>query len=102
MRQSNLPAWLGAIITNVTAALSSNEIAQLILYILGIASAVFSLCWNLWTWYKQAKKDGKITDDEVKDLADKVGDGVKQIADSIDAKKGGSKNGPDGDDQETH
>lgn len=101
MKQSNLPAWLGAIITNATAALSSNEVAQLILYILGIASAVFSLCWNVWTWIKASKKDGKITDDEVKDLADKVGDGVKQIADSID-KKGGSKDGPDGEDQKTH
>ena len=101
MKQSNLPAWLGVIITNVTAALSSNEIAQLILYILGIASAVFSLCWNIWTWVKQAKKDGLITDAEVKDLADNVGDGVKQIADSID-KKGDSKNGSDGNDQETH
>lgn len=102
MKQSNLPAWLGVVITNVTAALSSNEIAQLILYILGIASAVFSLAWNIWTWAKEAKKDGKITDDEVKDLADKVGEGVKQIADSIDAKKGDSKNGSDGNDQETH
>lgn len=102
MKPNNLPAWLGAILTNIIATLSTDEVAQLILYILGIASAVFSLAWNIWTWAKEAKKDGKITDDEVKDLADKVGDGVKQIAGSIDAKKGGSKNGPNGDDQETH
>lgn len=101
MKTNNLPAWLGAILTNITAALSTNEVAQLILYILGIASAVFSLVWNIWTWAKEARKDGKITDDEVKDLADKVGDGVTKIADSID-KKGGPKNGSDGDDQKAH
>lgn len=100
MKFNNAPAWVASILTDITAALSADEVAQLILYILGIASAVFSLAWNVWTWAKEARKDGKITDEEVKGLADKVGDGVTKIAESIDKK--GDKHGPNGDDQNTH
>lgn len=84
MKENNIPSWIASAFTTVTAAMSTNdETAQLILYILGIVSALFSLSWNLWKWYKEAKKDGKIDDKEMEDLKKTVGDGAKEIGDAV-------------------
>lgn len=83
MKDNNIPSWVASAFTAVTAAMSTNETAQLILYILGIVSALFSLSWNLWKWYKDAKKDGKIDDKEMDDLKKTVDDGAKEIGDAV-------------------
>ena len=83
MKDNNIPSWVASAFTTVTATMSTNETAQLILYILGIVSALFSLSWNLWKWHKDAKKDGKIDDEEMEDLKKTVGDGAKEIGDAV-------------------
>lgn len=83
MKDNNIPSWVASALTTVTAAMSTNETAQLILYILGIVSALFSLSWNIWKWYKDAKKDGKIDDKEMEDLKKTVDDGAKEIGDAV-------------------
>lgn len=83
MKDNNIPSWVASAFTTVTAAMSTNETAQLILYILGIVSALFSLSWNLWKWYKDAKKDGKIDEKEMEDLKKTVDDGAKEIGDAV-------------------
>lgn len=80
-------SWVGNVITIVCASLVSTEVAQLILYILGILGALFSLFINIYTWYKKTKADGKITKDEVKDLSDTINDGVKDIIDKTKGDK---------------
>lgn len=83
MSYSNWPSWVANGITFLAAALSTNEVAQLILYILGIIGAVASLAFNIYAWVKDAKADGKVTKEEAKDLADTVANGVKDIADKV-------------------
>ena len=41
----------------------------------------------LWNWYKNAKKDGKITKEEIEEGVKIVSDGSQNIKDSIDNKK---------------
>lgn len=83
MKDNNIPSWAASAFTMLTAAMSANETAQLILYLLGIVSALFSLSWNLWKWYKDAKKDGKIDDKEMEDLKKTVDGGAKEIGDAV-------------------
>lgn len=73
MKDNNTLAWIGSVITVVTGSLSQ-DILQVILLVIGILSALFSLFVNIYTWYKRAKADGKIDAKEIKELKDIVED----------------------------
>lgn len=54
----------------VFTAMQTQEILSWISLGLTIASTIVCIVYRVWKWYEEAKKDGKITSDEVKDLAD--------------------------------
>ena len=61
--------------TGLTAALTmfqTNEIFQIVEMILAIISFVVSIGYTIYKWYHKAKADGKITQEEVKELMDSV------------------------------
>jgi len=60
--------------------MSTSEVEQIILYIVGILSALVSLSFNIWVWYKKAKADGKITVDEVKEGKETIENGLDDLA----------------------
>lgn len=63
------------------AAMTAQDVAGLVITILtGLASIAFII----YKWYKEAKKDGQITKDEIKDLIDQVVDESKNTIDKID------------------
>ena len=64
----------GACMTILAAAGITQEVVQIIYYVLGCLALVFSLSFTIYKWYKSAKADGKITIDEIKDLEDKIKD----------------------------
>lgn len=58
------------IFDGVALWLASIQAEALLKYIqlgLGILATIISILLSLWTWWKKAKKDGKITEDEVKE-----------------------------------
>ena len=59
-------------LTYILAAIQSNEILQWIEFGLSIAVSVVLLAYRIWKWWKEATKDGKITPEEIKDLADTI------------------------------
>ena len=73
MKDNNILSWVTSGITLATSALSQ-DVMQIILMVLGIISALVSLAYNIYKWYKKAKADGKIDDkdlDELNDIVDK-------------------------------
>ena len=58
-------------LTYVLAALQQNEALQIIEFVLSAVLTVVILAYRLWKWFKEAKKDGKITKDEL-DEAGKI------------------------------
>ena len=63
------------------AAMTAQDITGLVITILtGLASIAFII----YKWYKEAKKDGQITKDEIKDLIDQVIEKSKDTIDKID------------------
>lgn len=76
MKDNNLFAWIGSAVTLLTGTLSQ-DILQIVLLVIGIMSALFSLFVNIYTWYKKAKADGKIDSEELKELHDIVNDHTK-------------------------
>lgn len=61
-----------------------NEIFQVIQLVLTIVSLLITIAYSVWTWYKKAAADGKITTDEIKDGINIVADGVEEIKDAVD------------------
>ena len=67
----NMFAWFGNAIT-ISAAIASQDVLQVILLVVGVISACFSLFVNIYTWWLKAKADGKITKEEVDELTEIV------------------------------
>ena len=55
----------GNVFTYVLTALQTNEVFQIIELILSIILTLLLIVFRLWKWFKEAKKDGKITSDEL-------------------------------------
>lgn len=61
----------------VTTLTQANEVFRMIQLILSILCSVLVIISTIIIpWYKKAKKDGKITKDEVVELVDKVADAI--------------------------
>lgn len=93
---NNGVGWGGSVITLAAAGasvISTQLIVTIILGVLGIISTIVSLAYTLNKWYKEAKKDGKITEDELKQGIDLAVGGAVEIADKINDVVEDSKNG---------
>lgn len=76
MKNNNILSW---VCSGITIALSTQvtDILQIILAILGAISALISLAFNIYCWYKKATADGKIDKEEVDELVDIVKEGTE-------------------------
>lgn len=61
----------------IVAAISSNEVYQVIEIVLALISTLVTVFYTIWKWYKKANEDGEITDDEKKELVEDIKDAVK-------------------------
>lgn len=76
---------------SVLASIQIDDVLKYVNIALAILSTLVALAFTLYKWYKEAKKDGKITPDEVIDAVNKIGDIVddaKSTIDKIGEKKG--------------
>lgn len=65
-----------AAILTITQTQQVFQIAQLVLTCL---ATFVTLAFTLYKWYKAAKKDGKIDEDEIEDGINIIKDGIKEI-----------------------
>lgn len=73
----------------VGTALQTSEVLQIISMIITILGGIVSLIvLPLLNWWKNAKKDGKIDEDEIKEGIEIVNNGVNIIKDNLDKKEG--------------
>lgn len=93
MKTSEGLAVGGNIFTYVFTALQPNEIFQIIQLILAILTSCVILAYKIYSWYKEAKKDGKITSDELKQIGKDSEEDLKNIAENIEEIKEITKKG---------
>lgn len=88
-----LLAGAGATILSATGtALQTEEVLRIVSLIITILGAIISMIvLPLLTWYKNAKRDGKITKDEIKEGIDTLQEGIEGVKDALDDKKGDKK-----------
>lgn len=71
----------------ILTATQTKEIFEIISLVLSILISILIIISKIINWYKQAKKDGKITSDEIKDAVDIIKDGAQDIKDKIEDKE---------------
>ena len=67
-------------------AVQLNQIMQIVQLVLGIIATIISIMFSIWLWWKRASKDGKITEEEIKDGMEILNNGTKEIKDHLDNK----------------
>lgn len=72
MKRDEIVGWVGSGISTILTISQTNEVFQLIQIILTSIAVLVSIAYTIWKWRKNAKKDGKITSDEVDDLFDDI------------------------------
>lgn len=58
----------GTAVETILAVSQANETLQAIQIVLACITFVVTIAYTIWKWYRKAKKDGKIDEDEVDDL----------------------------------
>lgn len=92
MKTELIAGGVGATLGVVGTATQTNEILQTISLIITIIGAIISMIIvPLISWYQEAKKDGKITSDEIKDGIDIVVGGIKDVQDNLEDKEDGKE-----------
>ena len=85
MKQEILLGGAGTTLSVIGTVTQFNEILQTISLIITIIGAIVSIVIvPIISWYREAKKDGKITKDEVEDLSKTIDKSVDELKDKID------------------
>lgn len=72
-------AEIGNLFTFVLAAIQTNEILQITEFILSAIVSLFLIAYRLWKWWKEAKKDGKIDEEEKRELERIIDESAKDM-----------------------
>lgn len=72
----------------VLSLTNTREIFEIISLCLSILISILIIVSKLIQWFKNAKKDGKITSDEINDGIDIMSNGIESIRDKIKDKEG--------------
>lgn len=87
MKVNELVSWPINALTYALAYIQANEVMQVIEFVLAILTSIVLLLYRLYVWYKEAKKDGKIDKEEIKQGIDIIASGVEDIK-KVKEKKG--------------
>lgn len=85
--KDNIITWGGNGLLYALAAIQANEVLQWVELGLSIALTIVLIVYRLWRWYKEAKKDGKISADELKEAIDIAQEGAEAIKEQLDKGK---------------
>lgn len=85
MKNELIAGGVGAGLGAIGTATQTNEILQTISLIITIIGAIISMIVvPLISWWQKAKKDGKITTEEIQEGIDIISDGLDSLKDKKD------------------
>ena len=89
MEKELIGGSIGTALSAVGTGLQTNEVLQTISLVITIIGGLITfIIVPLVNWYKNAKKDGKIDKEELKNGVDIIVEGSEKLKDKIDKKKG--------------
>lgn len=88
MKHELICGSIGTLLSAVGTGLQTNEVLQTISLVITIVGGLITfIIMPLLSWYRNAKKDGKIDEKEINDAVNIVSDGSEKIKDEIDKRK---------------
>lgn len=87
MNKDVVGAAIGTSVSATGTAMQPNQILSTISLVLTIIGSLITIGMAIAAWWKKARKDGKIDKEEVDELIDIVGDGVKELKDKTQNKE---------------
>ena len=90
LRSELIGGSVGTGLSAIGTALQTNEVLQTISLIITILGGLITfIIMPIITWYKNAKKDGKIDADEIKEGVKIIAEGSEKLHEEINDKKDG-------------
>ena len=74
---------LGIGLQAIFTAIQTDEVLRWISFGITILSALITIAYNIYKWWRKSKEDGKISMDEVDELVDIVKDGSDTLTNTI-------------------
>ena len=84
MKHDEIVGFGGSIFGTIMTIIQANEILQIIQAILTVIGLLVTLSYTIWKWYKKAKADGKIEENEIDELIDEIDKVTKKEEDKSD------------------
>lgn len=87
MNKEVIGGIIGTSVSATGTAIQTNEILQTISIVLTIVGTLITITMAIVNWWKNAKKDGKIDEDEINEGLGIIKDGIEQIKDKTEDKE---------------
>ena len=81
--KDNLLNILNIGVQAIFTAIQTDEVLRRISFGITILSALITIAYNIYKWWRKSKEDGKISMDEVDELVDIVKDGSDTLTNTI-------------------
>ena len=91
MKSKEFLDWIGCGIATVFTAVQTQELFQIISLILTCIATLTTIGYNIYKWYKNAMKDGKLDKNEIEEGIDIIEQGAKDIKELSNQDKGEKK-----------
>lgn len=87
MNKETIGGIIGTGLSATGTAIQTNEILQTISIVLTIIGTLITITMAIVNWWKNAKKDGKIDEEEINEGLGIIKDGIEQIKDKTEDKE---------------
>lgn len=91
MKNKEFLDWVGCGVGTVLTAIQTQQVFQIISLVLTCLATALTIAYTVWKWYKNAKKDGKIDEKEIKEGIDILNNAAKDIKELSNNDKGENK-----------
>ena len=91
MKNKDFLDWIGCGIGTVLTAVQTQQIFQIISLVLTCLATALTIAYTLWKWWKNAKRDGKIDEKEIKEGIDILKNAAKDVKELSNTDKGENK-----------
>lgn len=86
-KQTLAVGGVGSLLGGILTALQYDEVLRWVNLALAILSAVTTIAYTVYKWWKSARKDGRVDIDEIGDLLEQLHDETGKLKESVDDKK---------------
>ena len=91
MKSKEFLDWIGCGFATILTAIQTQQVFQIISLVLTCLATAITIAYTVWKWYKNAMKDGKIDEKEIKEGIEILSDAAKDVKELSKNDKGENK-----------